>query len=162
MKNLLGIAAGAALLALQTPVVRAEDVTSVIRAADVSGSKLVHGVVIHLGVAPAATILARASQPEEFHMHGGVPTGANHYHVMVALFDKFTGNRITGAKVDASVEEFGMGAAERKVMEPMTVAGQETYGNYFTLRNPGIYRIHVAVHGVSGKPALQTEFEYRR
>ncbi len=92
-------------------------------------------------------------------MHGGVPPGKHHHHVMVALFDEKTGNRITDATVTAYVAELGL-AGHTKRLEPMPVADTVTYGNYFEMRVSVRYRISVQVRRPASARVVEAEFEY--
>ena len=77
----------------------------------------------------------------------------------VALFDAATGKRITGAQVSARVSELGLSGTEKK-LEPMTIAGAISYGNYFRMSGTGIYRIRVQVRRPGMAQAIEAEFEY--
>lgn len=60
------------------------------------------GVAIYSGIVPAEPV--RGHHPPghpEHGMHDGVPAGEN--HAMVALFGDRTGQRITGARITATV-----------------------------------------------------------
>lgn len=118
-------------------------------------SKVVHGVVIYLGVLPTQMI---EGHPEK-EMHGGAPKGKKRYHVVIALFDDVTLKRITGAQVKATVAEIGFGG-EWKTLEPMHIAGTETYGNWFTLVDSGRYRIHLEISGIKDRDRIEADFDY--
>ena len=111
-------------------------------AAETGSRQVVDGVAVYFGLMPGELVRGHPRQHPESGMHGGVPVGES--HLLVALFDDKTGKRIDGAKVTATV----MGPERlnlRKALEPMTVAGAITYGNYFSLTGPGPYRIAVRV-----------------
>ncbi|HUX64496.1 hypothetical protein [Sulfuricella sp.] len=132
-------------------------------AADTSQHKVVDGVAIYIGVLPAEMVKGHPRIHSEGVMHDGIPTGKNRYHLVVALFDDASGKRISGAGVKARVSEFGLPGQEKK-LDPMVIAGTVTYGNYFTMPNPGPYRIHLEIghariHSVG---TIEAEFEYRR
>lgn len=120
-------------------------------------SKVVHGIAIYLGVMPAQMI---QGHPEK-EMHGGEPKGKKRYHVVIALFDDVTHKRITDAKVKATVGGIGLGG-KRKTLEPMHIAGTETYGNWFTLAGPGRYRIHLEINGIKDRDRIEADFDYER
>ena len=112
-------------------------------ASDTRAAETVDGVTIYLGVVPAAVV--RGHHPPdhpEAEMHGGVPD--NGYHVMIALFDETTGDRITDAEVEATVSGEGMAEA-RKDLDAMVIADAETYGNYFDLTGSGPYDIDLKI-----------------
>ena len=102
----------------------------------------VAGVEIYLGVVPAAMVRDHPRQHPEGRMHGG--TTGRGYHVMVALFEAKTGARITDAQVGARLVSSTQSAPETK-LEPMTIAGAQTYGNYFDMAPGGSYRIDVSI-----------------
>ncbi len=108
--------------------------------------QVVDGVAVYFGVMPAELVRGRPPGHPESGMHGGVPVGEN--HVMVALFDDKTGERITRAEVSAAITGPDRFRLEKK-LEPMIVAGAATYGNYFNMPGPGPYRIalHIRVPG---------------
>jgi hypothetical protein len=124
--------------------------------ADAGPRQVVGDVVIYLGVLPADMVRGHPPEHPEGVMHGGAPAGES--HVMVALFERASGRRITDAAVEAAVSGKGM-ERSRKSLEPMTVAGALTYGNYFTLLGPGPYRIEIEIR-VAGlvKPVRATFF----
>ncbi|MHB0926475.1 MAG: hypothetical protein ACYC1F_08230 [Gallionellaceae bacterium] len=129
-------------------------------ATDSSRHQVVDGVDIYLGIFPAELIQGHSKQHPEGEMHGGVPVGEHRYHVTVALFDAATGKRITGAQVSARVSELGLSGTEKK-LEPMTIAGAISYGNYFRMSGTGIYRIRVQVRRPGVAQAIEAEFEYQ-
>lgn len=129
-------------------------------ASDVTRYKVVDGIGIYLGVVPTDLIMKHPMEHTERAMHGGVPLGRHHHHVMVALFESKTGDRITDAKVTADVAELGL-AGHTKELEPMTIAGAPTYGNYFDLGVSGVYRILVRVRGSGLAHIIEAEFEYK-
>ena len=128
-------------------------------ASDVGGYKVVDGLGIYLGVVPTDLIMKHPMEHRERTMHGGVPPGKHHHHVMVALFDEKTGNRITDATVTAYVAELGL-AGHTKRLEPMPVADTVTYGNYFEMRVSVRYRISVQVRRPASARVVEAEFEY--
>ena len=128
-------------------------------AADNSRHQRVDGVDVYLGIFPAEMVLGQPKLRAEAEMHGGVPPGEHRYHVTVALFDAATGKRITGALVKAKVSELGLSGIEKK-LEPMTIAGTISYGNYFRMSGTGIYRIQVQIRLPGAAQAIDAIFEY--
>lgn len=114
------------------------------------------GIVFHYGVVPAEIVRRHPADHPERAMHGGSDTDS---HIILALFDSVSGTRISEARIEATVELLG-GAAVRKPMEPMTVAGSASFGNYFALAVPGVYRIRFVVTRPGAAPAA-ADFEYR-
>jgi len=121
--------------------------------------QLVDGVAIYFGVMPAELVRGHPREHPESAMHGGVPVGEN--HIMVALFDDKTGERITTAEVTATITGPGSFRAEKK-LETMVIAGSTTYGNYFSLLGPGPYRIAVRIRAPGVSHDIQTVFTWSR
>jgi hypothetical protein len=129
--------------------------------ADSAGFLVDHGIAVYYAVIPAEIIRGREKQHPEATMHGGAPRSKNAYHLMVALFDATTKRRIIDAQVTAKVAEVGL-AAEEKKLEPFTVAGALTYGNYFTMTPNANYRIHVNAKRPSSVEEAHIEFPFKR
>jgi hypothetical protein len=117
---------------------------------------------VYLGVVPAAIVQGHEPGHPERSMHGGVPPGAHEYHVMVALFETATGRRVTDATVRMRVDRKGPDGKQEKSLEPMVIAGATTFGNYFTLGKPGLYRIEVQVQLPGSTSTKRVNFDYRR
>jgi len=119
--------------------------------------KKVGGIELYIGVIPAEVIQGRGSS-EERRMHGGVPAGSNGYHLVVALFDQGSGDRITDAQVSAWVTVPGRAVVENP-LESMKVADVVTFGNYFVLSDQTRNRISVRVQR-AGKDPVNADFQY--
>lgn len=115
------------------------------------------GVVFHFGVVPAEIVQAHPSEHPERGMHGGASRGQK--HVVLALFDASTGERISQAEVQATVSFLG-GSASTKRLQPMSIADQPSFGGFFSMSVPGSYRIRFEVRR-PGRPAAVAEFQYR-
>lgn len=90
-------------------------------------------------------------------MHDGVPPRwRNAWHVMAAIFDAGTGERIVAAEVKAQVAAPGLAATTRR-LEAMTIAGAATWGNYFVPSGDGPYRIVLTVAGPGSRDAVHLE-----
>ena len=122
--------------------------------------RVVDGVAIYLGVMPAQIVQGHAKEHPEAGMHGGVPTRGQRAHVVLALFDDATGRRIEGAQVTAAVMELGLGP-EWKTLEPMRIADTITYGNYFDMRDNGLYDIQVRIRRPGGAQPIEATFTHR-
>ena len=128
-------------------------------AGDLGRYKVADGIGIYLGVMPTDLIADHPLEHTEGTMHGAVPLGEHHHHVMVALFESKTDERITDAEVKANVREVGL-AGQVKELEPMTIAGALTYGNYFELRYCARYLISIQVRRPELARVIETRFEY--
>ena len=123
-------------------------------------SKTVNGVTFYLGVMPAEIVRGHPKEHPESTMHGSPRKGSGSQHIVVALFDAKTGERITDAKVSARVEQLGL-AADHKDLDPMQIAGTISYGNFYTMPSGGIYKIRVIVTRKGESRRVEAEFEYR-
>lgn len=121
--------------------------------------KVEDGIGIYLGVMPTDLIAEHPLEHTELTMHGEVPLGEHHHHVLIALFETATGERITDAEVEANVREIGL-AGQKKKLEPMTIAGALTYGNFFELRYRARYRISVQIQRPGSPRAIEADFDY--
>lgn len=116
------------------------------------------GLVFHYGIVPAEIVLAHPEQHPERAMHAdGARRGAS--HVVLALFD-MAGKRISQAEVQATVTLVG-GPAVTRTLEPMAIAGQASFGGFFSFGAPGIYRIRFEALGASHEGVASAEFEHR-
>lgn len=132
-------------------------VPSIAAALDLGQTKTAGGLTAYIGMMPAEIVKGHAPSHPEVQAHGGAPSGAHEYHLVVALFDAASSARIGDVKVAARVSSLGL-AGPRKVLEPMQIAGTITYGNYFDLPGKGPYRIDVEVERPQG--VVRFEFAY--
>ena len=123
-------------------------------------SKTVDDVTFYLGLMPAEIVRGHPKEHPESTMHNAPLKDSGSRHVVVALFDAKTGERITDAKVSARVEQVGL-AADQKDLEPMQIAGTVTYGNFYAVQSGGIYKIRIIVKRKGGARRIEAEFEYR-
>jgi hypothetical protein len=77
-------------------------------------------------------------------LHGVPPKGQAH-HLVVALYDSASGRRIEDAVVRAQLREVGVVDGPAKVLLPMTVNDQPSYGQIFGAAKSGPYRFRVWV-----------------
>ncbi len=115
------------------------------------------GVVFHFGVVPAEIVQAHPSEHPERGMHGGATKGQK--HVVLAVFDAATEERISQAEVQATLTLMG-GSGVTKRLQPMTVADQPSFGGFFSMVPRAVYRIRFEVKRPGRVPAF-AEFEYR-
>lgn len=123
------------------------------------GNVEIYDVLIKMALLPAETIRGHPKEHPEASMHGGVPGGSGQYHVGIALFDAKSGARITKADISARVSEIGLASDEKK-LEPMGIAGTETYGNFFRMDGSRPFRIRLTIH-LPGEPQeIRAAVEY--
>ena len=125
-----------------------------------SGYIVDHGIAIYFAVIPAEMIRGHPKQHPEAQMHGGRPGRPHVHHVMVALFNAASSERIADAVATATVGEIGL-AGEQKRLEPFTVADALTYGNYFELRPRTHYLVRVDINVPGFRNAARADFEFR-
>ncbi len=118
-------------------------------------TKSTHDMTVYLGVIPAESLKDR----HEAGMHS-VPSGKNQYHVTVALFERGSGQRIKNAEVTAKVGEIGLRPVEKK-LEPMVIDQTITWGNFFQMASPGLYRIELKIRR-RGFPTADVSFDYSK
>ncbi len=123
--------------------------------------KIVDGTEIYLGIVSAETMRERYGKDDpERSIHGGIPSGTGYYHINISLFDAQTRRAIDGADVEVSVSEPVSGGETRK-LEPVTVRGIKSYGNYFRMTARYPYRIVVRIHRPGVGREIRTEFEFK-
>lgn len=125
----------------------------------VSYQQVADGLAIYFGIVPAELVRGHPREHPESGMHGGTPVGES--HLMVALFDAKTGARVTKATIVANVTGGG-GAKLDKQLEPMTVAGALTFGNYFYLSGSGPYRVDLQILLPGRNTTIRAHFEWAR
>jgi len=127
-------------------------------AKDVAGNfQVTNGVAIYIGLMPAQIVQGHPVDHEESAMHGGVPGGSSPVHLVVTLFDNVTGQRITDAFVEAEVVELAF-TPQRKNLEMMHIAETVSYGNYFSLKSEGVYRVHLKIRLPDREKTVEATF----
>ena len=116
-------------------------------------------MAFHYGVVPAQVVLAHADRHPEREMHGG-STPKTGSHIVLALFDIPSGERIASGEVTATVTLLGGPSVTRR-LEPMTIAGQPSFGGFFALGAPGIYRLRFEARRPDAAQPEVAEFEHR-
>ncbi len=134
--------------------------------ADAAGDGLhqsAFGVEAYVGVVAAAITKGHEPTQPEGPMHGGVPRRGHQYHLVAAVFDAKTDERISDAAVTARVSGLGLAGPE-KGLEPMTIAGTVSYGAYFDLPGPDLYTIVLTIKrpGAAVQPILLKFTYYHR
>ena len=122
--------------------------------------KTAGGMEIHLGFVSAESLRKYPKDSPEASMHGGVPSGAGYYHVNVSLIDNASKAAISGARVEAKIEQVGL-SSKSMLLEPIKFDNVASYGNYFKLSGRTSYRITVKVQKPGSKQVTQSQFEHR-
>ncbi len=126
-----------------------------------SGYKVADGLTIYYAVIPAEMLRAYPEGSPEATAHASIPRGKNVDHLMVALFEGKSMERITDAQVTARVRETGLGWSKKR-LEPMMLYNASTYCNFFTFDNHALYTIVIDVRRPGSSAVVTTEFEYKR
>jgi cytochrome c5 len=121
--------------------------------------KTVGGVEIFLGFVPAEALRSFPKDSVERTMHGGIPSGADYFHVNVSLLDAKKQAPIDGANVEIRIEQPGLSGAS-KTLEPMAV-GAASYGNYVKLQKKNSYLITVRVQTPGSTRTVEAKFDHR-
>lgn len=117
------------------------------------------GLEAYVGVIAAEITKGHASTKGPGPMHGGVPRGEHQYHVVAAIFDANSGERVSEAKVTAQVSGIGL-AGPIKPLEPMQIAGTITYGGYFNLPGADLYTIVLSIQRPGASQPVTLTFSY--
>lgn len=117
------------------------------------------GIEAYLGVVPAEITKGHEPTQPQGPMHGGVPEGGYQYHLVAAVFDANTGERVTDATVTAQVSGQGKSGA-KQTLDPMSIAGTLSYGGYFVFAGPGTYKIVLTVKRQGAAEATVLSFSY--
>ncbi|MFZ5609611.1 MAG: hypothetical protein ACOY99_08375 [Pseudomonadota bacterium] len=125
---------------------------------DSSGYIVSNDIAIYYAIVPAQILRGHDKSHPEATMHGGVPKGKHERHLMIALFDDNSAARIEDAEVTATIAEVGL-AGQTKTLEPFTVSGALTYGNYFEMDNNTLYSISVSIKTPKHEKPVQIKFE---
>ncbi|CZI89070.1 Uncharacterised protein [Legionella pneumophila] len=132
--------------------------TQVSHATESENYKIVDGIAVYLGILPAEMISGHAKEHTESIMHGGIPSSGYNIHLIVALFDKASGKRITNAKVTARIREIDGMSGKAKELESMQIANTITYGNYFVIGNRGSYDVLIQISRPGESRILEVQF----
>lgn len=119
-------------------------------------TKTVGGLLIYLGVMPAAIVGHPPPYPEPS-IPGKPLPGHDEYHVIVALFEAGDGKRVIDARVSARVSGVG---GRKKRLEPMQVGDTLAYGNYFTMTGPGPFLIRLTLRRPGKTGEIRASFDH--
>lgn len=129
-------------------------------AQDVSNYQIAESVAAYLGVMPAEIISGHPPNHPETRMHGGPSQVAHSEHIVVALFDDPSGNRIEDATVKATISGTGHIAITPMTLDPMLIAGVITYGGYITFPGADTYTIDLQISRPDSATVTRMRFAY--
>ena len=116
------------------------------RAEESSQSVSEQGLRAYFGFVPSAVAQDPARSGGATSQHGAPAPGEHSYHLIVAIFNAATEERITNATVTASVHLHQPArGAPAKTLDPMKIGDTISYGNFFELPRGGVYRIRLSV-----------------
>lgn len=117
------------------------------------------GLLFHYGLVPSEMVLSHPQAHEERRMHPG-DARKGRSHLVLAIFDAASGERIANAEVSVHITLVG-GPSTTKALEPMDIAKLPSFGAFVPVGAPGIYKIRFEVKrpGVAGTE--NAEFEHR-
>ena len=129
----------------------------------VDGARTVDGLTVYLGVVPAAVTRAHPPGHTERTMHGGIAKpGMHDVHLLVAVFNQATGERLKNVMVTARIHGTNLNRWTVP-LTPMTVNGALTYGGYTSLGVEQNVMISVDIKRPGRTPRTNTttaQFEY--
>jgi hypothetical protein len=114
--------------------------------------------VVYFGIMPAELAQSRlAAHPTPAPAHDAPPFLADTHHVIVAVFDARSGERVTDATVQARHEP-GRGVATEKSLVPMPLGDALSYGNTFVVPDGTNHRFVLSIR--QGARDARVEFTY--
>lgn len=141
-------------LALQLSLLAPSQAT----ADDASNFKTVAGISVYIGLMPAEIVKGHPSGHTEAQMHGGPPSGPHAYHLVVALFDEKTSDRIENARVAATVSALGHIFQTNVPLEPMLIENTVTYGAFIDLQALERFDIGLTIKVPDRPEPVQVDF----
>lgn len=116
--------------------------------------------MVYYAVLPAEIMPRFPKSSPERAMRGGLPHKGHVHHVMIALFERTSSQRVSEANVTATVNEVGLGPVT-KTLEPFAVDDAVTYGNYFAKPGKALYQVAVTIRRPGDVGPVTLRFEYR-
>lgn len=114
--------------------------------------------VVYFGIMPAELAQSRlAVHPTPAPAHDAPPFPADTHHVIVAVFDARSGERITDATVQARHEP-ALGVATEKPLVPMPLGDALSYGNTFIVPDGANHRFVLRIR--QAERDARVEFTY--
>ena len=116
-------------------------------------AKTVDGLVVNLGLVPAAIALGAAGHSDAHPAHP--PSGSQ--HLLITLDDEKSGKRVGDAEVVIEVTD-PHGRVERKPLLHTQAGGLPDYSELFRFGWPGEYSIRVIITSRAGAKPIETRF----
>lgn len=110
------------------------------------------GLILYWGLVPAAVVEEKHALND---MHGGPPPGGGEtHHLVVAVYDAKSGQRIDDAVVRARLSETGIVDPAPRYLVPMKINDQMSYGQLFGTAKDGPYRFRIWVQARGGREVV--------
>ena len=135
-------------------------VTASASAQDSDNYRVAQGLGVYLGVLPAAMVRGYLPHSPEATMHGGVPAGSHEHHIIIAIFDTATGQRVENAAVTMTVSATGQIGEHSVRLDPMAIAGTITYGAFVNFPGTDRYDIAVDITVPGRSNPVDVDFKY--
>jgi hypothetical protein len=133
--------------------------TTVLPAGAADYFKTADGIAIYLGIMPAELVAGHTTGDSADRKRSAQRATVRQHHIIVAVFDNATGERMTSAEVWTRVQGFGV--SPWKTLEPMLIDDQVVYGNYFDIVRAGPSRIEIHVRDDRrGRRPVMVSFDY--
>jgi hypothetical protein len=116
-------------------------------------------LAVYLGLVPAALVRGHDPAHGERAAHGRVPRGPHAYHLVVAIFDAKSGERVSDAEVVALVAPTGL-AGQRHRLKPMKIEDSVTYGGFVQLPGDDRYAIKLEIKRPGRAAPIKADFTY--
>ena len=131
-------------------------------AADTDQPKTAGGLRVYLGIIPAEIVGEQSLlPPTDQAMHGGIPSRVHEYHLVTAIFDARSGERIVDATVTAQVSALNVPTTTKK-LDLMERAGSPRYGSFFNLPTHELYTVKLTIERAADARPVMIEFRYDR
>lgn len=134
-------------------------VVPVVQARDIERHQVIDGLSIYLGVLPIQMV---KSEADELQLPAKVYSEKQRYYVLFAMFDQDSGKRIDNASVRVRVQALGGLDFSEKALKPIHVEKLVSFGNYFRMADPDLYRINFWVTPSGEHKTVSGSFAYRR
>lgn len=122
----------------------------------------VDGVTFYYGVVKGNTVKEHSTAHTEANMHKGPPASTASYHIVLALFETTSNQRITDATVEVRLGPSSTPAYAWLQMEAMRDVGSESFGRYVELPNPGQYPVEFRVNKDGRTNLITARFTFER
>jgi hypothetical protein len=125
-------------------------------------SQVIDGLRLDYGLAAGQDAASHLPAHPESSMPAGARGAEHSYHVVLAVFEARSGRRITDAEVGVSLGRAHGHGSVILPMELMDVPGEETYGRFVTMPEPGRYRLEFRVRPRGQQQSVRARFELQR